>query len=136
MKWQFSRRPADDSILNQITEGMLVRDEDNLDIGKVKRVFLGSAEDESRHPTPPATNPAYTNHSDESFLQALDGAIAAQKNGKAPGELYDYMAQHGFILVDTTGLLSRDYFALPDQIDSVLGGIVFLRLNKADLNDR
>lgn len=124
---------SDDTILDQVREGMKVCDNAGNEIGSVREVFLGAVSDEvnERGGGPATANAPETR--DETVIDYVARAFADEP---MPDVLRDRLLRHGFIRIDTHGLFASDRFALPDQIEAVSEDCIQLRLSKDELIER
>ena len=125
---------TNNTILNQIHEGMPVCDSTGQEIGTVRQVFLGAVSQEANERgRGPATAPD-PDLRDETIVDNLAEAFAG--DDPLPESLRGRLLRHGYIRIDTRGLFASDRFALPDQIESVSDDCVRLRLSKDELIER
>lgn len=125
---------TNNTILNQVREGMRVCDNTGQDIGSVRQVFLGAVSEQTNEKgRGPATAPD-PGWRDESLVDNLTEAFSA--DDPLPEALRGRLLRHGFIRIDTSGVFTSDRYALPDQIDSVSDDCVRLRLAKDELIER
>lgn len=119
------------NILAQIREGMKVYDRMDNEIGTVDRVKMSDDN--------PATEEAEAVTADEpprrkdSFLDALADVFSADG---LPEVVRERLLQQGFIRIDAKGLFAADRYVLPDQIMSVSGEGVTLKVSKDELVKR
>lgn len=133
MKTSNFGKGTNDTILNQVHEGMRVCDNTGNEIGTVRVVFLGAVSDETNDQGGgPATAPS-SEWRDDSLI---DYAAQAFADDPLPEVLRERLLRQGFIHIDTRGLFASDRFALPDQIESVSDDCVRLRLTKDELIKR
>ena len=119
------------NILAQIREGMKVYDHMDNEIGTVDRVKMSDDN--------PATEEAEAVTADEpprrkdTFLDALADVFSADG---LPEVVRERLLQQGFIRIDAKGLFAADRYVLPDQIMSVSGEGVTLKVSKDELVKR
>ncbi len=118
--------------LQMVHDDMQVYDSSGKKIGRVKQVFFGAGTDSIDEGTGgPANTPSPLESSDENTFQT-GMANAVFGDNLAPDVLRKRLEKNGFIRIDT-GILSRDRFALPDQIASVDGDRVNLKVSENEL---
>jgi hypothetical protein len=120
---------SNNRLLNTIREGMEVRDSTGDKIGKVRRVQMGGidpvdAEESAREAGPTGSEP---NAYDARLLGDLARAFT-RDDDSMPDEVRLDLERKGFIQIDSSGLLAADRYAAADQIASVEGGDVVLRV--------
>lgn len=138
----------DNSILNQVHEGMEVVGRNGEVLGKVERVYLGN-----NTMTGPAT-PSSTSTSGQGttvvpvtggspasfdvdrsvFGSAFTTGIFNEDN--ISQELGSRLEMNGFIRLESKKLFSRDRYILPEQIETVSGQQVMLNTNFDNLPKR
>lgn len=115
--------------LEQVRKGMKVFDAANHEIGKVEWVKF-SDED----PGTPEAEVAGVNPIDEEKPHSLMEDLAeAFHPDDLPHEVRERLLLEGFIRMDAEGLFNADRYVLPDQIASVSGDGVKLKVKKEDL---
>jgi hypothetical protein len=123
---------TNNTILNQVQQGMHVCDSNGDDIGTVRQVFLGAVSDKTHERGGgPATAPDPGGRHDDSLIDNL--AEAFSPDDPLPEALRGRLLRQGFIRIDTAGLFASDRYAMPDQIESVSDDCVRLRLTKDEL---
>ena len=138
------------NILMKIHEGMTVYDRDDKELGKVDRVYLGAVSEDSqaRGEGPAATTsadaPGYAGNAGEVFGMAgeepavidfaFGGGISPSETSGS--EVRELLLRHGFVRINSKGLFASDRYVMPDQIASVSGDRVRLKLSKDELRDR
>jgi hypothetical protein len=122
------------TILNEIQEGMSVCDSDGHEIGKVRQVFLGEVSEQTNERGGGPATASAPDLRDETLVDNLAEAFSADE--PLPETLRGRLLRHGFIQIDTDGLFAADRFALPEQIESVSDDCVRLRLPKDELIKR
>jgi hypothetical protein len=117
------------SLLEQIREGMKVYDRSQAEIGRVEVVKFSDEDPDTPEPEVVDVNPI-----ERQKRQTLLDIIAALfRDDALPEELRERLLREGFVRVDATGLLQPDRYVLPDQIASVSGDRVMLKVDKAEL---
>lgn len=113
---------------------MSVYDQKGDKIGTVKEIYLGavSATDDERG-LGPAT-PSAPGSMDKTPMRRFIDAVSP--NQPVPEPLRQRLLRHGFIRIDTSGLLTADRYATPDQIAGVTDDRVELRVTRDDLVKR
>jgi hypothetical protein len=118
-------------LLRQIYEGMRVYDRTAGKIGTVEYVYLGElpeADDEhAQRPTTPSTLGSH----DRSLIEDFARDIALTQH--VPEPLREQLLRHGFIRINSAGLFTADRYAKPEQIASVSGNGVTLRVTRDEL---
>lgn len=117
------------SFLEQIREGMKVYDRSQAEIGRVEVVKFSDEDPETPEPEIVDVNPIER----EKRQTLLDIIAALFRDDALPEELRERLLREGFVRVDATGLLQPDRYVLPDQIASVSGDRVMLKVDKAEL---
>ncbi len=140
----------DDNILMKIHEGMKVYDRDDEELGVVDRVYFGTVSEESqaRGEGPASTTradaPGMADDPGEVFGMAGEDPAAidfAFGGGISPSEtsgseVRELLLRHGFIRINSRGLFASDRYVMPDQIATVSGDRVRLKMSKDELRDR
>ncbi len=121
----------DNTILDQIQEGMRVYDYDGRHLGKVRRVILGAVSDEAGAPGRGPATAGRSSLRKASLIENVAETLAAEE--PLPETLRERLLRHGYIQIDTAGLLASDRIALPDQIESVSNNSVWLGVAQEDL---
>jgi hypothetical protein len=123
----------DNTILEQIRNGMHVYDSENKQIGTVDRVFLGEAtaleEEEGTGPAGELHDPATP--SDE----VTDLLAKAFGTPELADVVRERLLENGFVQVKA-GLLGGERYILPNQIADVSGGHVKLNVKQDELIKR
>jgi hypothetical protein len=119
------------SILNDIQEGMIVYDANQDKIGTVDYVQFGAASDSQRAQ---GSGPATVSPADNVYDQPLVDMVASVFN---PGDMPDEMAQKlqhsGFIRIDSNGLFTSDRYVIPERIARVDRNGVYLNVTSDEL---
>ena len=121
-----------DTLPRDIRIGMTVYDSAHHAIGKVEDFKFSENEDN------PEVQPADIDGTDrkngrESILTAIAEAFGAEE---IPEALRDRLLREGYIRLDTKGLLAKDRFILPSQIESAFGDEITLNVDKDQLVKR
>jgi hypothetical protein len=126
-------QPEEQSILTQISEDMAVYDRQNDKVGTVRSIHLGavSVEDDER-----GLGPATTSAEDAADSSPLEDFARIFAPDTIPAPVRARLLRHGFIRINTTGLFAADRYAMPEQIASVSGDRVTLRVAREELLKR
>lgn len=119
-----------DSILTQIKEGMDVYSRDSEHIGEVERVFFGSVSEEESEKGVGAATADSPRMRERGWLDDLADVF---RTDDIPQVLQNRYLREGFIRIDSAGLFAGDRYATPNQIASVSGDRVILKVNKNEL---
>jgi hypothetical protein len=112
---------------------MPVCDHDGEEFGRVREVFLGAVSDKTNQDeVGPVTAPE-RGWRDDTLVDNLAEIFADEP---LPEVLRDRLLREGFVRIDSHGLFASDAFALPDQIESVSGDCVRLRVARDELIKR
>jgi hypothetical protein len=130
MTQQSSAHNQGGGILNQIYEGMTVYDQEGEKLGTVRRVYLGavSTEDDER-----GFGPATTSAGEPAGSALLEDFAQIFAPDPIPEPMRARLLRRGFIRIDTTGLFAADRYAMPEQIASVSGDRITLRVTREEL---
>lgn len=119
------------SILNDVHEGMNVYDVNRDKIGTVDYVQFGAASDSQRAQ---GSGPATVAPADNDYDQPLVDMVASVFN---PGDMPDEMAQKlqhsGFVRIDSNGLFAADRYVIPDHIARVDRDGLYLNVTNDEL---
>lgn len=132
------RSSPEEGVLAQIQEGMKVVDREEKEIGTVKEVYFGeaneSAVEQGRGPAyiPPADPTGEPN----ALPDYAFGIVGTPNDDPGMDLILKQMKQSGYIVINTSGLFASDRFALAEQIESVAGGEVRLSIDKDRLIER
>jgi hypothetical protein len=122
------------SILNEVQEGMTVYDAKLDKIGTVDYVQFGAASDSQRAQ---GSGPATVVPADNGYNQPLVDMVASVFD---PGDMPDEMAQKlqhsGFIRIDSNGLFAADRYVTPEHITRIDGDSVYLTVTSDELLKR
>ena len=121
-----------DTLPRDIHIGMTVYDSAHHAIGKVEDFKFSENEDN------PDVSPADIDGTDrqdrrETILTAVAEAFGGEE---IPEPLRSRLLTEGYIRLDTKGLLAKDRFILPSQIDSAFGDEITLNVDKDQLVKR
>ncbi|MHB8629875.1 MAG: hypothetical protein ACYDBJ_28915 [Aggregatilineales bacterium] len=123
-------RDTSSRILNMITEGMDVHDRLGKKIGTVTEMHFGASSPESnRRGTGSATAPS-PNMPGDNFFDDIARVFAPDK---LPEVLRDRLILNGFVKLSGEGLFNHARYIMPNQIDSVTGNRVDLRVSRDEL---
>ncbi|MHB8627475.1 MAG: hypothetical protein ACYDBJ_13930 [Aggregatilineales bacterium] len=126
-------RDTSNRILKVIKEGMEVYDRLGKKIGTVTDLYLGASSPESnRRGTGSATAPSPDMRGDT----LVDDIARVFVPDDLPQVLRDRLIQNGFVKLNGEGLFSHARYILPNQIDSVAGNRVDLRVSRDELIKR
>ncbi|MGE5221018.1 MAG: hypothetical protein ACM3PY_01185 [Omnitrophica WOR_2 bacterium] len=126
--------------MSKIHEGMTVYDRNHHPIGKVEDVFLGElSSEESDEGKGPATSADSRGQNTAAGVNPITEVVERAFDPDYPGEpdkaVENRMSWEGYIRIDT-GLLSKDRYALAEQVHDVTAEGVFLNATKEELPDR
>ena len=116
------------NVLESVSEGMKVIDSGNHQIGTVEYVKL--VETDSATGQPLASEIEEDNDQRESLFQVLAEAFV---DDDIPEVVQKRLLHDGFLRMDADGLFAADRYVLPDQISSVSGDKVMLKVSKDQL---
>jgi hypothetical protein len=119
------------NLLAKIRKGMRVYDQNQHEIGEVDYVQFGD-EDPLRPGTEAVTSGDY-GWRGESIADAIVDVFAPDN---LPDTLKSRLLLYGFIRVDAPGLFDADRYILPNQIESVNGDRITLKVTKHELVQR
>ena len=123
--------PSGNRLLTQIYEGMTVYDRAGEKIGTVEHVYLGEVSNElDQHGGGPGTVPS-PDRGESSLIE--DVATAIFPSDHVPETLRQRLLRHGFLRIDSTGLIAADRYVMPDQIADVSEDRVTLRVTRDEL---
>lgn len=120
------------NILQEIREGMSVRDPSGAEIGSVEFVHFSDEDPSTPGPESVTVSPALH----DQRTSWVDFIADAFRNDDLPESLRDRLLRRGFIRVDADGLFAADRYVMPDQIASVSGDQVVLKVGKDELLKR
>ena len=120
--------------LTRIHKGMTVYDLRGDAIGTVESVFLGEVSDDAiEQGGNAAVSPDIDLSGNDSLVDNIADVFAPDD---LPRELAERLLNSGYVRLDTNGLLSPDRYIMPEQISSVTGDSVRLRVSVDDLTKR
>lgn len=117
------------NILEQIRKGMAVSAPGGDDIGTVEFVHFTDVDPASPGPEAASVGPVVQEHRDS----VVEAVIDVFRTDEVPDEMRDRLMGRGFIRVDVDGLFASDRYIVPDQIASVTGDRVMLKVSKKEL---
>ena len=117
-------------ILKVIKEGMEVYDRLGKKIGTVTDMYFGSSSAETEKHGSGATTAPEPDMLDNTFMDDIARVFAPDQ---LPQAVRDQLLQNGFIKINGDGLFSRAKYVMPNQIDSVAGNRVDLRISRDNL---
>lgn len=119
------------SIFNDIHEGMTVYDANQDKIGTVDYIQFGAASDTQRAQ---GSGPATVAPADNGYDQPLVDMVASVFNpGAMPDEMAQKLQHSGFIRIDSNGLFAADRYVIPDRIARVDSKGVYLNVTSDEL---
>ena len=119
------RSSTNETILNNIREGMNVYDLSGDKVGTVREVYFGTGA--GFDATPQTADNPNTAVADNPIYTVLTSIFGADDN--LPETLRDRMFHDGFIRINTDGIFASDRYALAEQISQALGDDVQLTVN-------
>ncbi len=119
----------DKDVLSHITHDMEVVDRNGDRLGTVERVHFGTTRE---HGTGGAT-PGMAERDSDSLTEMVAEAFAPDT---LPEEVRERLLRRGFVRVDADGLFASDRYIMPDQIATVAGDQVTLRVTRDELVKR
>jgi hypothetical protein len=122
------------TVLTQIYEGMSVYDCEGDKVGTVKNVYFGTVSEEQDERGLGAATASPPGQQETSLLEDFAKTLAAPE--PVPEPLRQRLLRHGFIRINTSGILAADRYAMPDQIESVSDNRVTLRVGYEELMKR
>ncbi len=122
--------------LTKVREGMKVYDRTGKDIGKVDRVYMGSVSEKQDEYGEGASTPSSPGRGPLPDTLMKDVVKAFDPNEQLPDVLQKRLLREGFVRVEGGGLFGADRYVTPDQIASVSGDRVDLRVAKDELIKR
>jgi len=117
------------TLLEQIREGMHVYDAGQNEVGTVDYVQFGDENPDQPGAETASVNPGQRDTHDSLF----DNIINVFKPDDLPEVIRARLLRRGFIRVDAPGLFNADRYISPDQILSVIGNKVMLKIRKEEL---
>ena len=116
------------NFLAQVHEGMKVYDRMHNEIGTVDYVQM--SDDNPATEAVEAATPGNLRERDDSLI---DNIAEAFKPDELPEEVRKRLLQQGFIRIDSAGLFAADRYVAADQIMSVAGDELTLKVSKDEL---
>ena len=116
------------NFLAQVHEGMKVYDRMHNEIGTVDYVQM--SDDNPATEEVEAATPGKLRERDDSLI---DNIAEAFKPDELPEEVRERLLQQGFIRIDSAGLFAADRYVAADQIMSVAGDELTLKVSKDEL---
>jgi hypothetical protein len=116
------------NFLAQVHEGMKVYDRMHNEIGTVDYVQM--SDDNPATEEVEAATPGKLRERDDSLI---DNIAEAFKPDELPEEVRERLLQQGFIRIDSAGLFAADRYVAADQIMSVSGDELTLKVSKDEL---
>ena len=116
------------NFLAQVHEGMKVYDRMHNEIGTVDYVQM--SDDNPATEEVEAATPGNLRERDDSLI---DNIAEAFKPDELPEEVRERLLQEGFIRIDSAGLFAADRYVAADQIMSVSGDELTLKVSKDEL---
>jgi hypothetical protein len=121
-------------LLNRIQTGMAVYDARGEQIGTVETVYLGGASDEAiEQGGNAAVSPDINLSGNDSLVENIAEVFAPDE---LPEEMAERLLNSGYIRLDAEGLFAADRYIMPEQISSVAGDSVRLRVSTDELIKR
>ncbi len=125
-----SPEPERGNILSGIFDGMAVYDSDGKLVGRVEKVYMGTRHSSAQGAAEASPPPEPTE------AEAKDFWVSFDTRDQVPDTLKNRLYFEGFLRVDSSRLLARDRYVLPDQIAAVEGDRVTLKVPYKDLTKR
>jgi hypothetical protein len=119
------------NFLAQVHHGMKVFDREQHEIGTVERVQM--SDDDPSTPEVEAATPGDLRQRNDSLIDNVAEVFAPDE---LPHEVRAKLLQQGFVRLDAKGLFAADRYITPDQIMSVSGDALTLKVKKDDLVKR
>jgi hypothetical protein len=119
------------NLLPKVREGMKVFDRLHHEIGTVERVQM--SDDDPATEEVEAATPGDLRQRDDSLIDNLAEVFAPDE---LPEEIRERLFQQGFVRIDSAGLFAADRYVTPDQIMSVSGDALTLKVSKDELLKR
>lgn len=116
------------NFLARVHEGMKVFDRQHHEIGRVERVQM--SDDNPATEEVEAATPGDLRQRGDSLL---DNIADAFRSDDLPEEIRERLLQQGFVRIDAAGLFAADRYVTPDQIMSVSGDALTLKVSKDEL---
>lgn len=125
-----------ENILTQVHEGMTVYDRDNNKVGTVESIYLGALSGtEEWSGTGPATEDTMETYDEPGVMEdfAFGGGVDPRDSAEGSETLRNRLQRHGYVRMESTGLLASDRYILPEQIASVAEDRLNLQVSKDEL---
>jgi hypothetical protein len=121
------------TLLEKIHDGMKVYDAAQKEVGKVD--FVQLSDENPRNPVPETAevSPAVEGNKTDNLVQEVANLFDPDD---IPEELRSRLLREGFVRVDAAGLFKSDRYIFPNQIQSVSGDKVMLKVAKDELLHR
>ena len=133
MVQQAFSKDTGNKVLQSVKIGMEVYDSQEHRLGKVEDMYAGaSSPTANARGTGAATAPAQDTGNDKLF----DQIAQAFASDNLPEELRQRLLHDGYLRIGGDGLFGRARYVLPDQVSSVSGDRVVLRVNRDELIKR
>jgi hypothetical protein len=116
------------NFLARVHEGMKVFDIAHHEIGKVDRVQM--SDDDPATPESEAATPGNLDLRRRDLIADLAEVFDPDE---LPEDVRARLLQHGFVRIDANGLFAADRYVTPDQILSVSGDELTLRVSRDEL---
>jgi hypothetical protein len=126
LQWRSAMQTG--NFLAQVREGMRVYDRLHNEIGTVERVQM--SDDNPATEEVEAVTPGNLDQRDDSLIDNIAEAFAPDE---LPEEVRERLLQRGFIRIDSSGLFAADRYVTPDQIMSVSGDALTLKVSRDEL---
>jgi hypothetical protein len=124
---QFESGQVND-VLQQIYEGMAVRDQMGNKIGTVEYVYLGELTEADEGFGQRHLTPSTVDGSDGSLIEEFARAIVLTE--QVPDIWRERLLSHGFIRINSIGLFTADRYVMPAQIAGVADDCVMLCVSR------
>ena len=119
------------NFLAKVHEGMKVFDRMHHEIGTVERVQM--SDDNPATEAVEAATPGKLKERRDTLIDNLAEAFAPDE---LPEAVRKRLLQQGFVRIDSAGLFAADRYVTPDQIMSVSGDALTLKVSKDELVKR
>lgn len=121
---------AGQSPLSHIHKDMEVYDLDGERIGTVDQVYMGESSPRAHDLGRGAQSISTTDPTPDSIVEVVARAF---DDDRLPQVFRERLLMNGFIRINADGLFAADRYAMPDQIASVSGDRVTLKVHRKDL---
>ena len=119
------------NVLRDIHEGMRVFDASHKEIGRVDWVQFGND-----NPTTEDAEASTTGGMEKRDDTFIDNMVDAFRVDDLPEAVRQRLMMQGFIRIDAEGIFAADRYVLPEQISSVSGDELMLKVDKVELMKR